>query len=196
MKKKFLFLGLGLAFLFTACADDDASSNQPSGNNKVLLLKVDLLTNTFEGGKELSFEEAEAFTISPEYVSPGDFGSIKLKYQETGETIFDGSIVWNGLGQMTYPAALNAASSFAVTDNEAAMPESDDFVHVGYGEGETGLPFVTIDHEAIWESINNLQLVEDYRVSNPDAKVNLFLYTPSVGFGNPEEWDWFVILKN
>ncbi|MCW4468221.1 hypothetical protein OGH69_04515 [Flavobacterium sp. MFBS3-15] len=196
MKKTILLFGLTLAMSLTACSDDDTSTNQPAGNNKVLLLKVDLLTNTFEGGKELSFEEADTFTITPEYVSPADFGSIKLKYEETGETIFDGTIHWNGLGEMSYPAALDAPSSFAVMDNEIAMPASSDIVHVEYGDGETGFPFLTIDHEAIWESISHLQLVEDYRARNPNAKVNIFLYAPSVGIGDPADWDWFVILKN
>lgn len=199
MKKKFLFLGLGLAMAFTACSDEDSSpidNTNPVNGNKVLMLKVDLLTNAFEGGKELSFEEADTFTILPEYVSPGDFGSIKLKYEETDETIFDGTIVWDGLGQMSYPEVLDAPNSFAVMDDETAMPAESAFQHVEYGEGEIGFPFLTIDHEAIWDSIDHLQLVEDYRASNPNAKVNIFLYAPSVGFGNPEEWDWFVILKN
>ncbi|WP_294818186.1 hypothetical protein [uncultured Flavobacterium sp.] len=199
MKKKFLFLGLGLAALFTGCADDDAlpaNDANPVNGNKVLMLKVDLLTNTFEGGRQLSFEEAESFTITPEYVSPGDFGSIKLKYEETGETIFDGTIVWNGLGQMSYPETLDVPNSFAVMNNETAMPDPEDFVHVEYGEGEIGFPFLTIDHQGIWDAVDNLQLVEDYRASNPGAKVNIFLYAPSVGIGDPAQWDWFVILKN
>lgn len=201
MKKRILFLGLVLGMFFTSCSDDNATTvddnPDPVNGNKVLMLKVDLLTNAFEGGKELTFEEAESFTISPEYVSPGDFGSIKLKYEETGETIFDGTIVWNGLGEMSYPQALDAPNAFPVMDNELETPELSDFEVVEYaGEGEIGFPLMSIDHEAIWESINHLQQVEDYRTSNPDAKIRLFLYAPSVGIGNPEEWDWFVILKN
>jgi len=194
MKKTFIILGL--VTLFASCSDDNESTTNPGdSDNKVLLLKVDLLTNAFEGGKELTFEEAEGFTISPEYVSPGDFGSIKLKYQQTGETIFDGSIVWNGLGQMSYPAALNGANSFPVIDDEVPMPSASQFEYVEYSDGDMGLP-AAVDQEAIWESISHLQKVKDYRASNPAAKVYLFLYTPSVGVGNPAEWDWFLILKN
>jgi len=196
MKKTILLFGLTLAMSLTACSDDDTSTNQPAGNNKVLLLKVDLLTNTFEGGKELSFEEADTFTITPEYVSPADFGSIKLKYEETGETIFDGTIVWNGLGRMTYPGTLDTPNSFNVMDNEVPVPESSQFQVVEFSGDGIGFTLMPSDREAIWESISHLQLVEDYRTSNPDAKVTLFLYTPSMGMGNPMEWDWFVILKN
>ena len=52
------------------------------------------------------------------------------------------------------------------------------------------------DHQSIWAAIDNLETVKNYRESNPEVKISLFLYTPSVGIGNPEEWDWFVILKN
>jgi hypothetical protein len=203
MKKRILFLGLGSAMMlfFAACSDDNASPTDNTSpintENKVLLLKVDLLGNTFEGGTELIFPDAEGFTLEHEYVSPGDFGSIKLKYEETGGTIFDGTIVWNGHGQMTYPEALEAPNTFSVTDNEVPMPSDSQFEVVEYaGEGEIGFPLMSIDMEAIWGSVSHLQQVEAYRASNPNAKVHLFLYAPSVGIGDPAQWDWFVILKN
>jgi len=198
MKKRSLFLVLGLAMLTMSCADDDTSSTNnidPANGNKVLLLKVDLVTNNFEGGKELSFEEADTFTITPEYVSPGDFGSIKLKYEETDETIFDGTIVWDGLGEMSYPATLSAPTSFEVIENGVPMPADQDIVFVDYGLGDIDFPLTT-NHESVWASISHLQAVKDYRAINPNAKVHLFLYAPSVGIGDPAEWDWFVILKN
>ena len=48
----------------------------------------------------------------------------------------------------------------------------------------------------IWNSINNLEVVSDYLDSNPNGKINLFLYTPGVGIGDPAYWDWYVFLKN
>ncbi|KAF2514817.1 hypothetical protein E0W68_13365 [Flavobacterium salilacus subsp. salilacus] len=192
MKKIILLLGLALSFM--ACSDDSGSPLQNETQNKVLLLKVDLETNVFEGGKELVFPDADGFTLTTDYNSPGDFGDITLKYEQVNDTIFAGTIVWNGTGQMTYPEALNGTDAFATVAEPAVMPTAEDFELVEYDE-YSYYP-EEIDYDAIWDAIDNLQLVKEYRKENPDAKVNLFLYTPSVGIGNPAEWDWYVILKN
>ena len=49
--------------LFSCCKDNDPVI-PCSSENKVALLKVDYLTNTFEGGKELIFSANPDFTIS------------------------------------------------------------------------------------------------------------------------------------
>lgn len=192
---KNLILSLGLVALLASCSSDDSNPVQETPTaNKVVMLKVDLETNVFEGGKELTFPEADSFTISTIYNAPGDFGDVTLKYEEVDETIFAGDIVWMGLGEMTYPEALNATDDFPSMQVGVPMPAQEDFELVVYSE-YSYYPDA-IDYQAIWGAIDNLQLVEEYRNSNPDAKINLFLYTPSVGVGDPAEWDWYVILKN
>ena len=192
MKNLILLLGLSLSFI--ACSDDSDNNLQNQTENKVLLLKVDLETNVFEGGKELIFSASDNFTITTDYNSPGDFGDITLMYEEANANIFAGTIVWAGSGAMTYPEMLNATASFATVAQPVAMPATEDFKLVEYDEFNYYPE--EIDYNAIWDAIDNLQVVKEYRLANPDAKVNLFLYTPSVGVGNPAEWDWYVILKN
>lgn len=200
MKKTILLFGLS-AMLFAGCSEDDASpvqNTEPASDNKVLLLKVDLLTNAFEGGKELVFPEANGFTIASDYVPPGDFGSLKLTYEEVNQPIFDGTITWMGLGERSYPENLDAPETFAEMEEAIEMPAITDFEYVDYiDEGEE----VVVDPEfanvqSVWGAIDNLEVVKAYRQSNPDAKVKFFLYTPSVGIGDPVDWDWYIILKN
>jgi len=197
MKKTILLFALSA--LFAACSEDDAqpvqAQNEVDIENKVLLLKVDLLTHAFEGGKELIFPEADGFTIETDYLSPGDFGNITLKYAEVDQMIFDGTIHWMGLGNMNYPENLDAPETFSIVEDAAEMPALSGFELVSYGNEGITVP-IEPDHQLIWNSIDNLTQVKAYRQSNPEAKVHLFLYTPSVGIGNPEEWDWYVILKN
>ena len=209
MKNALLLLGLCVAFV--SCADDDsqttnnqdpvgANPENPStpggGDNKVLMLRVDNVTGAFEGGKELTFDAASTFTIGYEYESPADFGSVKLLYHELEEPLFDGTIHWAGTGEMSYPATLDGVDSFETLDEELAMPAMSAFHTVDYGAEGEGPQTNQPDHQLIWDAIDNLELVKEYREANPEAKISLFLYTPSVGIGNPEEWDWFVILKN
>lgn len=199
MKKTFLLLGLS-ALLFTACSEDDPSpvntdNDPPVSGNNVLMLKVDYQTYAFEGGKELTFPAADTFTISSEYVTPADFGSIKLNYEEVDQPLFDGTIVWMGLGERSFPETIGGPDTFVQIENPIEMPAIDDFEKVTYTEEEY-LDGFTVDHQALWTAIYKLEAVKRYRQSNPDAKVHVFLYTPSVGIGDPADWDWYVVLKN
>lgn len=196
MKNKLLLMGLCL--LLMACSEETTAplDNNPQEGNKVLMLKVDLLTSEFEGGKELTFEEASTFTIATNYNVPGDFGDIKLKYEELDAPLFEGTIHWMGLGEISYPV-IDPVPSFDTIENAVAIPDEAlrDVVEYIDGMPVEEWPYAP-NYEEIWGAIDNLELVKEYRESNPNAKVHFFLYTPSVGVGDPADWDWFVILKN
>jgi len=193
MKNKLLML-FGVALLFGSCTGEDseipAQNALPIGENKVLLLKVDYTTNAFEGGKEFDFQDdTESFTIETQHQQAGDFGGIKLYYQELDEKLFEGSIHWNGLGAMSFPESLQPASSFehVLTEDFAICLGFDNVFNPQQQELDYNLP---------WSSIQGLVKVRQYLQSNPASTVKIFLYTPSIGVGNPEEWDWIILLKN
>lgn len=189
MKTKIITIAL-LVFTLISCSDNETRTSSSCPNN-VLLLKVDYNTNTFEGGKELTFTTpSPTMTVINEYVAPSDFGSIKLIYQELNETLFDGTIVWNGLGEMTYPQNLLDANQFERVLTTDYVTPSAGFENI-FNPDNT-----TYDYEPIWTSVQGLVKVRQYLTSNPNATVKIFLYTPSVGIGNPEEWDWIIMLKN
>jgi hypothetical protein len=195
MKK--IFLLAGLCGLMASCADDNNNTtNTPPdvSGNKVLALKVDLLTNTFEGAKVLEFDSLDDFTVAVDYNPPGDFGDVTLNYAEAQQPLFAGSIIWMGTGQITYPD-FEPASAFESSNGAAIQPANEDFELIANGEGEAA-PWQSLEYASIWDAIDNLEVVKAYRVANPNAAVKLYLYTPSVGVGNPEEWDWIIFIKN
>ncbi len=190
MKKLFLFIFLCSLW---ACTDD-AERYTRNATNKVALLQVDYLNYEFEGGKEYALRTTPDFTIGSVFIPPGDFGNIQLYYKELGVLLFEGSIIWAGLGQMNYPEKIDPVSYFRLANNTTPMPSADQFELVDYDE----YAFYpdTIETERIWAAIENLEITQSYRASNPTEKIHLFLYTPSVGVGIPSDWDWYVILKN
>lgn len=195
MKNNFLLMGLCL--LLVACSDETTDPVDKVKENKVLLLKVDLTTSAFEGGKELTFEDASSFTIQHEYNAPGDFGDIKLKYKELNAPLFEGTIHWMGLGEMSYPQ-IDPPSAFSTSEILVMLPGENQREVIQYLPDAMPLdewPYKP-DYETLWSAVSSLHIVRDYRASNPNAKVSFFLYSPSVGVGNPEQWDWFIILKN
>jgi len=188
MKKGMLFFLL-ITILFS-CGKKETQET----TNNVVLLKVDFLTNVFEGGKELQFASSSNFTISSNYQAPGDFGDVQLYYDELNEKLFDGTIIWMGLGERSYPESIELPTNFSVLNDGFPLPDSNMFENIMYAE-YAYYPD-TIAYQDIWKSINKLEIVSNYRNSNPNDKINLFLYTPSVGIGNPADWDWYIILKN
>ena len=191
METKILTFVAIIMTLISCSKNNDETNNQITSPNNVLVLKVDYNTNQFEGGKELSFTTTTSnMTINNQYVSAGDFGSIKLKYQELNETLFDGTIVWSGLGQINYPQNLLNANQFDRVMTADFVTPTAGFENVFNPNGST------YNYNTIWTSVQSLVKVRQYLNSNPNATVKIFLYTPSIGIGNPAEWDWFIFIKN
>ena len=190
MNTKILIV-LVLIFNLMSCTKHATETIQIANTNKVLILKVDYTTAVFEGGKELSFAQIlPNLTVTNQYVAPADFGSIKLIYQELNETLFDGTIVWNGLGQINFPINLLSENQFEITDATNFVTPNAGFENVFNPNNSS------YNYTSIWAAVQNLVKVRHYLISNPNATIKIFLYTPSVGIGNPAEWDWILIMKN
>ena len=184
MNKMLLFI----SFIFLlGCTESEIEKS-----NKIVLLQVDFMTNVFEGAKEQNFSSnissSDTIPISIDYKAPGDFGSITLYYQPTSEMVFDGTIIWMGTGQIKYPENFISPEKFSKLETSIDLPDISKFQTIFYN-----LHNQSIDYASIWSSINKLEIVADYLKSN--KKIGLFLYTPSVGVGDPYEWDWFVIMN-
>lgn len=174
------------SLLYSSCKELDRDNR-----SKILMLKVDYLTHNFEGGKELVFSQStDSFTIKTFYTPPGDFGNIKLVYEELDEIIFDGDIIWIGLGEINYPQNIIPASVFEYVMTCDYITPREGFENV-FNPDSTNY-----DYSPIWSSVQGLVKVREDLRSNPNSSVKLFLYTPSVGVGNPEDWDWIIFLKD
>lgn len=186
MKIKILFLSL-IAISFGCNSDNmDIHTDAP---NQILMLKVDYTTNTFEGGAIFGFSKpTDNFTITNEYVSPGDFGSVKLIYKELNQILFAGTIHWMGLGKMTFPEKLEPANSFKHAGTyDLRYPNGyDDVFNPDNRE---------LDYEKAWLSVQSLEKTREFLAANPTQKAKMFLYTPSVGAGDPKDWYWVIYLK-
>ncbi|BEG97767.1 hypothetical protein [Bacteroides sedimenti] len=182
--KKLILLFLTL-FIFGCSEEKDKIE---WSQNSILLLKVDYTTNKFEGGNVQQMNgdisSSDTIPIAVNYKAPGDFGNISLYYLPTNTLIFDGSIIWMGTGVIKHPKEFVPADKFALLSNPIDKPDDFMFKCI-FGPSPT-------DYSLIWNSISKLRIVAEYLKSN--KRISLFLYTPSVGIGNPKEWDWIVIM--
>ena len=195
MKKIYLILSASTLFAFSGCANnsdqrEDIIESLSPTVNKVLVVKVDFLTNELESGQILEFGNyIQNITVSKTYQSPSDFGSLQLNYQETSQPLFSGTINWMSDGQMDYPNNLQPANTFTqVPSNTPVFPVGFDNVHT-----EDQLIY---DFNEAWLKVQKLELVRNFLQSNPNQHIKYFLYTPGLGIGNPAKWDWIVYIKN
>ncbi len=189
MKKLMFVLMISLLI---GCTDDDTYNYYDHHHhNSVVLLQVNYTDYEFEGGTELflhsEFNDSDTLPIRVDYVPPGDFGSLGLFYEPKNEPIFKGTIIWSGTGKRLYPYNLYRSEKFLMLDDPIDMPDSDDFQILFPEEG------VDYPLDSIWNSISHLAIVSRYLESG--KKVGVFRYTRSVGVGNPNEWDWYVVMN-
>jgi hypothetical protein len=91
-----------------------------------------------------------------------------LYYSELNEKNFDGTIIWLGTGEISYPEEINSPENFATIDESLEFPESNLFETVIYDE--FAYYPENIDYSSIWNSIRNLEIVKNYRNSNPQGQ--------------------------
>lgn len=189
MKKLMFVLMISLLI---GCTDDDTYVYYVHRHhNSVVLLQVNYTDYEFEGGTELflhsEFNDSDTLPIRVDYVPPGDFGNLGLFYEPKNEPIFKGTIVWDGVGKRMYPHNLYRSEKFLMLEDPIDIPDRDDFQIIFPEEG------VDYPLDSIWNSISHLAIVSRYLESG--KKVGVFRYTRSVGMGDPDEWDWYVVMN-
>lgn len=180
-------------FLVIGCNEDKKNDNVKV-SKMMMLLKVDYTTNTFLGGTQIELAPYEnvndSIPLQVNYIEPADFGSLSVYYQPTNGLLFNGSIILDSLGQVSYPTSFFSAADYSVLDEALAAIEDTTFQLVHYE-----LDGTPIDYAGIWESVSNLQNVHFYRLTNPSSKIGLFLYAPNTETGDQSEWSWYLIFE-
>lgn len=93
------------------------------------------------------------------------------------------------LGKIIFPKNLKSPNDFEYTT-------IDDFVYPKNGFENVFNPTnEDYEYDKVWPSLQNILKVREYLMANPNQKVKVFLYTPSVGIGNLLDWNWIIFLK-
>lgn len=163
-------------------------------SNDVLVMMVDYMTlncmgyTTVKIADELAASDTIPFCI--ESKDPSDFGFVKLYYGRNvpGNLLFSGTIVWMGCGKMDYPTGFVMGKS-----NLFNIPSM----------GENGMSYIGGGSEdldkreqlRIWQSVSKMESFQWF-YSRTQKKVAVYLYTPSVGMGDPADWYYLVFVEN
>jgi hypothetical protein len=160
----------------------------------VFTLLVDYDNPQFEGGNLAYYDCADCSNDSlpfvVDYKSPGDFGSISFTLSPSGDTLFYGSMIWMGQGQMFHPSAFRTSSPFVVQEDIIGMPE--DVICYDMSGHRISDPQFVNSAQSAWYEVNRLEAVK--LASENNFKTAMFMYAPSVGGPNPTDAKWIIFL--
>ena len=163
-------------------------------HKNILISKVDYLTFRYKGFYALNVQNpVQSGTEIPflaQYQSPGDFGWIKLYYQNTNNLLMSGGIVWMGCGHLDFPTGFRAGLS---ANSSLPYPGQGKIAYIdNSGNYQTVSDESDLQH--VWQTVSKQQEFRHY-YANSHKKVAVYLYTPSVGMGNPADWYYLVFVE-
>ena len=137
---------------------------------------------------ELAFKTTLAGDLAVLDLPPGDFGGFAVLHRCSGLVIYAGSILYMGKGEQLFPA--NPINPDVLTHKKTSInsPQRVDVIfgpYVGHIEKESGL--------SAWNSIQDLNFVQDLAVSPYDVLV--YLYPRTVGVFNPDDAEWVIFVQ-
>ena len=115
MNKIFYWLIFIPLFFLHSCNTDDCNQDnnypfQRDPINKVLMLRIDRPNNKLKGAIEFIFDhQTDSFNIEILSESFDNFSTVSLIYRELNDTLFSGTRIPGGIGNMTYPETLYPA---------------------------------------------------------------------------------------
>jgi hypothetical protein len=176
--------------LFISCKPEKLN---PGNLKKVLLVKIHYVKNTFSSGKEFSYfkelNNSDSIQTFVYYTEPNPEGRLTILYGLNKDTIFDGTEIIDGKGEILYPKNMDYNLFYYKQEYNIDKPADSIFQLLYVPNG------VPVLYDSIWKAVSNLRIVENYRKSNPKSKIGLFLHRPSLVAQNPGDWRWYLIFK-
>jgi len=177
-------------------SDDFTESDLKESDLKkdILISKVDYQTFQYKGFYAMNVSgkvnDDSFIPIISEYQAPCDFGFIKLYYRNTGNLLLDGTIVWDGCGQLAFPEPFRAGLP---VKEAIPFPGIEHFARLG----EDGQYTETVNEwemKHIWQSVSYQKEFQHY-FGNATKKAAVYLYAPSVGLFDPYEAYYLVFVE-
>ena len=93
---------------------------------------------------------------------------------------------------MIYPEKLEPANHFESTlTQDVYLPEKG-FENIQHSDSPD---FEEEDYLNVWLAVQHLVKAREYLDANSHQRIKIFLYTPSVGVGDPLTWKWLIFLN-
>lgn len=125
------------------------------------------------------------------YSAPGDFGGVGVVSVNTGLSVFGGSIIWMGTGELTWPRDAWEPALKAMPDCTLdSFPKWTGYDLVGGVAAQTAAFGEAL--QAVWTTLLPLGVAE----VQPIRSAVVLRYPRSVGMFNPATAEWIVLLDS
>ncbi len=122
---------------------------------------------------------------------PSDRGGVAVVSARNGATVFGGSIVWGGPGEVVYPVAYRHPSAVGPTCSSSAPRPSARGISLETLDELSG-PDVDAALDAVWATA----LPDGVALGASLLDAMVLLYAPQVGMFDPSAAEWVVILNS
>ncbi len=196
MKKNKIFLLILLLIFFQNQLRSQTDTIIKDEYLNFATLIVDYDTYNFEGGNLSYYQICNSCTndslpFDIVFNPPGDFGDITYRIQTTFDTVFFGTIVWAGTGQMYYPNNFDLNYPFNTSDTLIEKPINIEYFGINGTKVNDDTSFIQ-KADSAWDKIDSLEITKLFAEKN--YKAGIFLYAPTVGMFDPYAAKWIVFL--
>ncbi len=172
----------------SGCKKEDNTTIEDN-SSQLLLLKIDYTTSKFEGGTLYDFDNKSADTIpiEIEYRRPMDFGSIKITHKPDMTVVFEGEIIWRGVGKIQVPEKFSEPEEFPLANNDIEAPSLENIEYFFLKKPLSGTfaanPYIDLESifeeafDEIWKGFADLKAIHEFMDNN--TLIGVFLYPAS-----------------
>ena len=140
------------------------------------------------GGRMLNAEDPEETYVF--FTPAGDFGGASAVSANTGLSVFGGSTVWSGSGDITYPLEWRAPAEIGRTCTSTR--------EVPYAVGYDLVGGVSMDEEMMQTALDTVKrtvVIDAMAAGGSIFSATVLRYPRTVGVVNPTNSEWIVLLN-
>lgn len=160
----------------------------------IATLIVDFDTYEFEGGNLSTYvcEDCnyDSIPLHIEFDEPGDFGGMIFTLAPTSDTLFDATIIWMGLGEISKPNDFTYTSPFSESTILTQQPE--DLRLLDFDGELLDQPYLLEKIDSVWDVVDSLEITKNF--SENGFETLIYFYPPAIGMIDPTVAKWVIFL--
>lgn len=200
---KCILLGLLVSFSTLFCQNafsqlpkTDTIIKEDSMNLAILI--VDFMTYQFESAnisyylKCNNYCDADSLPFSMYFDSWWDYAHVYFHYKYDSSLLFQGSIIWMGFGNISYPTNFIPSQNFQYLTNSVSLPANAEYYNTTIAGNYCTWAEYMQRAQIAWHSIDSLELTNIF--AEKQFRVGLYGYSRTEGVFNPYNADWIIFL--
>lgn len=124
------------------------------------------------------------------YAAPGDFGWAAAVDRNTGLSVFGGSIIWLGTGDISYPSAWREPAELP-----SGCTSSGNYTVTQGWDLRDGSALPSTDVDELLAKVSDTVLVDAFYTGGYLFDASVLLYPRAVGAFDPSQAEWVVLLS-